>query len=35
MTSIGKLYVPEKTIKENNYTMKYPNEVKSNSKLVL
>lgn len=25
MTSIGKFYVPEKTIKENNYTMKYPN----------
>ena len=32
MTSIGNLYVPEKIIKENNYTMKYPNEVKSNSK---
>ena len=32
MTSVGKLYVPEKTIKENNYTMKYPNEIKSNAK---
>ena len=29
MTSVGELYIPEKIIRENNYTKKYPSETNS------
>ena len=29
MTSIGELYIPEKNIREKNYTVKYPNEAEN------